>query len=177
MNSPKRPLTYQKILFSKLIGIPLTVMAGFTGGVACAGQVWLKSGFELVPTEMVLTPPPQNATWCFPDIAFTGAERFKVQLVKQLAVAHSVTYSDTILAKSTQAVFEQDELGRKGYYQLRVLAVTPKRFAVLAMPQWETNPSRYTLITEQGSFYLHAIPKRKHEKYDSLASARLGYQK
>jgi hypothetical protein len=176
MSNSKRPLTYQKILFSKLIGIPLMIMAGFTGGVTCAGQVWLKSGFELVPTEIVLTPPPPNTTWCFPDVAFTGAERFKEQLTKQLVAARSATYNDTILAKSIQATVRQDELGRKGYYQLRVLAVTPKRFAVLAMPQWETNPSRYTLITEQGSFYLHAIPKRRHEKYDSLALARLGYQ-
>ncbi len=177
MKRTNKQLTYQRVLTSKRIALPLSLVMGFLGGLLGAGYVGNKVRYELVPAEVVLTPPPPNATWCFPDVAFTGAEKFNRELTAQLLAAHTTRYNDTILNKSIKAASQQDALGREGYYQLHLLAVTPQRFAVVAMPSWETNPGRYTLMTEQGYFYLHAIPKRRHEKYDSLASARLGYRK
>jgi hypothetical protein len=176
MKRTNKQLVYQRVLTSKRIILPLALVLGFASGLLSAGYAGVKIKYEIVPAEIVVTPPPPNATWCFPDVAFTGAERFNKELTKQLLAAHSTQYKDTMLSRSIRAVIQQDELGREGYYQLHLLAVTPKQFAVIAMPHWETDPSRYTLITEQGYFYLHAIPKRRHEKYDSLASARLGYQ-
>lgn len=175
MKRTNKQLTYQRVLTSRRIALPLTLVMGFLGGLLGAGYVGNKVRYELVPAEMVLTPPSPNATWCFPDVAFAGAEKFKRELAAQVLAAHTTKYNDTILNKSMNATVQQDALGREGYYQLHLLAVTSQRFAVVAMPSWETDPSRYILITEQGYFYLHAIPKRRHEKWDSLASVRLGY--
>jgi hypothetical protein len=175
MNRMNKQLTYQRVLMSRRIALPLTLVIDFLSGLLGAGYVGNIVRYEMVPAEIVIAPPPPNATWCFPDVAFTGAEKFNMELAAQLSAAHTTQYNDTMLSKSVKAAM-QDTLGRERYYQLHVLAVTPQRFAVVAMPSWETNPGRYTLITEQGYFYIHAIPKRRHEKYDSLASARLGYQ-
>lgn len=176
MERINKQLTYQHVLTSKRIALPLTLVLGFASGLLSAGCIGIKVRYELVPAEIVVAPPPPNASWCFPDVAFTGAEKFRKNLTKQLSATQSAQYSDTMLNRSMESTIQQDELGREGYYQLNLLAVTPQHFAVIAMPHWEADPSRYTLLTEQGYFYLYAIPKRRHEKYDSLASARLGYQ-
>jgi hypothetical protein len=176
MKRNSKQLTYQLVLTAKRITLPLTLVMGFLGGLLCARYVGNKVRYELVPTEIVIAPPPPNATWCFPDVAFTGAEKFNKELAAQLLATHTTQYNETILNKSIKATIQQNELRREGYYQLHLLTVTPQRFAVVAIPTWETNPNRYTLITEEGYFYLHAIPKRRPEKYDSLASARLGYR-
>ncbi|TVT39054.1 hypothetical protein FNT36_15430 [Hymenobacter setariae] len=176
MKGMSKQRTYQKVFVSKHVALPLALVIGFLGGLLGAGYIGIKAGHEIVPTEIVITPPPPNTTWCSPDVAFSGAEKFNRELALQLLAAHTTQYNDAVLNKSIKTVMRQDALGREGYYQLHLLAVTPKEFAVVSMPSWETNPGRYTLITEHGCFYLHAIPKRRHEKYDSLASVRLGYQ-
>lgn len=171
MSSLSRPLTYQKILLSKFFDLSLAIVIGFASGLLAAGYVWAKSGYEFVPSEIVVQPPPSNATWCFPDTGLSGAETFSEELHKQMLVAHTSQYSSATLSRSLENTRRKS--AGASVYSLQLLAVTPQHFTVVAVPNADSNPSDFTLITERGYYYLHAIPKRRHEKYDSLASARL----
>lgn len=162
-------LTYQKLLTSRWVMFPLLLTLGFAGGLLCAGYFWSRSGYMFLPAEIVVKPPPPNATWCFPDFGFGGALRFRKELLTQMQKSHLSQYSDSMVNKSIRTSVANGE----NTFSLQLLHVDPAHFSVISTTKVGFSPnSNYTLITESGCYYLHPIPKRRSNDYDSLIQER-----
>lgn len=165
--SRKEP--YLKILTSKWVTFPLLLILGFAGGFISAGYGWAKSGYQFLPSEIIVKPPPPNATWCFPDVGFSGALSFKKELATQMHTSQASQYTDAIVKSSIQACLIKGD----STFALQPLHVSPKQFWVISTATGDFTPySNYTLITESGCYYLYPIPKRRSSDYDSLIQKR-----
>ena len=162
-------LTYQKLLVSPWVMVPLLLTLGFASGLLCAGYLWSKSGYEFLPSEIVVKPPPPNVTWCFPDFGFAGALSFRKELTTQMQKAHLSQYSDSVVNKSIRTSLAESE----STFSLHLLHVNPEHFWVISTTTAGISTfSNCTLITESGCYYLHPIPKRRSNDYDSLIRER-----
>ncbi|WP_210521481.1 hypothetical protein [Hymenobacter terricola] len=159
--SRKEP--YLKVLTSKWVTFPLLLILGFAGGFISAGYGWAKSGYQFLPSEIIIKPPPPGTTWCFPDVGFSRAEKFKRNLDERMASTHLGRYNDSIVRSSI------DGINTDGLCSYYLMNVGPKRFNVIFTARGGFTPhSNYTLVTETGCYYLYPIPKRRSNDYDSL---------
>jgi hypothetical protein len=166
IRSIHRQPAYQRILTSRWVAFPLLLILGFAGGLLGAGYVWAKSGYEFLPAEIVVQPPPPNVIACFPDQGFIGALKLRQELAQQMQQQHQSQYSEAVLRSSLRACVGQSD----SLYTLTLLRVSPTHYSVVAAGRGGT--TALTLATEKGCFYLHPIPKRRDEKYDSLIQLR-----
>ena len=158
-----------KILTSRWVTFPLLLIMGFAGGFICAGYGWAKSGYQFLPSEIIVKPPPSNVIACFPDMGFSGALNFQKELAAQMLKKQLRHYSDSIVKSSIQACEAQGD----DSFSLRLLHVSPKRFQVISTATGGFTPySNYTLVTESGCYYLYPIPKKRSNDYDSLIQKR-----
>ncbi|RYE90230.1 MAG: hypothetical protein EOO37_03440 [Cytophagaceae bacterium] len=147
----------------------MLVLLGFGGGLLAAGYVWAKSGYEYLPAEIIVKPPPLNATICFSDKGFAGAIKLQLELAKQMNTRKLRHYNEAIVDSSIKAYLAEND----GLYDFHMLNVRPAGFNIIAMERRGFAPhSAYTLLTEQGCYYLHPIPKRRSVDYNSLSLQR-----
>ncbi|UOQ96307.1 hypothetical protein MUN81_13720 [Hymenobacter sp. 5317J-9] len=152
-----------KILTSRWVTFPTLLILGFAAGFICAGYGWSKSGYQFVPSEIIVKPPPPGTTWCFPDVGFSRAAQFKEKLEKRMLTAQLHQYSDSIIRSSANGI-NADSLC--SYY---LMNVGPKRFNVIFSAKGSFAPTdKYTLVTETGCYFLYPIPKRRSKDYNSL---------
>ena len=165
MRRVDRQEPYLKVLTSKWVTFPLLLILGFAGGFISAGYGWAKSGYQFLPSEIIVKPPPANATLCFPDMGFAGALNFQKELAVQMRKTHLRQYNDSIIKSSIRACITKGDSA----FLLYLLHVSPKQFQVVSTATGGFTPySNYTLITESGCHYLYPIPKRRSADYDSL---------
>jgi len=164
-----RRLAYLQILPTEWAITILLVLLGFAAGLLAAGYVWAKSGYEYLPSEIIVKPPPPNATICFPDIGFAGAIKLQIELAKQMNTRNLRYYNEAIVSSSIKACLAEND----GLYNFYVLNVRPTGFNVIAVERHGFAPHRaYTLLTEKDCYYLHPIPKRRSADYNSLLLQR-----
>jgi len=169
MRRVDRQEPYLKILTSNWVTFPLLLILGFAGGFISAGYSWAKSGYQFLPPEIIVKPPPTNATWCFPDMSFAGALNFQQELAAQMHKNHLRQYSDSIMKSSIQACIAKGD----NRFSLHLLHVSPKQYQVISTATAGFTPySNYTLVTESGCYYLYPIPKKRSSDYDSLIQKR-----
>lgn len=160
---------YLRILTSNWVTLPLMLILGFAGGVIGAGYGWVKSGYQFLPSEIIIKPPPPNVIACFPDMGFAGALNFQKELAVRMHKKHLQLYSDSVVQNSIHACMAKGN----STFSLQLLHVSPKHFQVVSTATGGLTPySRHTLITESGCYYLHPIPKKRSSDYDSLIQVR-----
>jgi len=165
--SPREP--YLKALTSKWVTFPLLLILGFAGGFICAGYGWAKSGYQFLPSEIIVKPLPANATACFPDMGFAGALNFQKELATQMHKNHMRRYNDSIVKSSIRACVANGDSA----FSLHLLHVSPTQFQLVSTATGGFTPYRnYTLVTESGCYYLYPIPKRRSTDYNSLIQKR-----
>ena len=103
MRRVNRQEPYLKILTSNWVTFPLLLILGFAGGFICACYGWAKSGYQFLPSEIIMKPPPSNVTWYFPDMGFAGALNFQNELAAQMRKTHMRQYNDSIVKSSIRA--------------------------------------------------------------------------
>ncbi|HET9503466.1 MAG TPA: hypothetical protein VFO93_07990 [Hymenobacter sp.] len=164
-----RRLTQLQVLPTDWATTILLVLLGFAGGLLAAGYVWAKSGYEYLPAEIIVKPPPPNVTICFPDRGFAGAINLQAELARQMNAQKLRQYNKEMVNSSIKACLaESDSL-----YDFHVLNVRPTGFNIIAVERWGFAPrNNYTLLTEKGCYYLHSIPKRRSADYNSLLIQR-----
>ncbi|AII50936.1 hypothetical protein [Hymenobacter sp. APR13] len=140
-------------------GYPLLFVLGVGTGIIASGYEWSRRGTLEVPAEIVVTPPQSNVIACFPDMSFFSALRFQKQL------GNSWIPDSCQLQALIQQWNRQDTRSR-----LNLLRSEQGKYSIVAVSK--SGPQHLTLATERGNFLLHPIPKRLHEKYDSLVHAR-----
>jgi hypothetical protein len=145
------------------LAFPLLFILGVATGLLIAGYVWSKSRYEYFPSEIVIKPPLPNATWCFPNSSLRGAENLRTELAGRLQEGE--VSADSALVSSTIKQHNDST----DAYRLVLLKTHGTRYEVLSQGISEGD---LTLATEEGSYYLHRIPERFHEKYDSLLAIR-----
>ena len=129
MRRINRQEPYLKILISKWVTFPLLLILGFAGGFICAGYGWVKKGFQFLPSEIIMKPPPPNATWCFPDMGFIGALNFQEELAAQMRKNRLRQYNDSIVKSSIQTCLAKGGSA----FALHQLYVAPKHFQIISM--------------------------------------------
>lgn len=169
MRRARHPEPYLRTLTSKWVTFPLLLILGFAGGFISAGYGWAKSGYQFLPTEIVIKPPPSNMTICFPDIGFPGALHFQKELAVQMRKSHLRQYNESIIKSSIRACVAKDDSA----FQLHLLHVNSEHFQVVSTATESSVPyNNYTLVTESGCYYLYPIPKKRSNDYDSLIQKR-----
>ncbi|MGI4874841.1 MAG: hypothetical protein ACRYFX_27110 [Janthinobacterium lividum] len=154
---------------SKWVIASLILLLGFAGGMLAADYVWAKSGYEFLPAEIIVKPPLPNTLACFPDSGFFGGIRFQKELAKQMSAGNLRLYTKAVIRSSIKVCLAESD----SIYVFQVLSVRPTGFNVIATEKHGFVPhSNYILITEQGCYYLHPIPKRRSADYDSLLQLR-----
>lgn len=138
-------------------GYPLLFVLGVGTGIIASGYEWSQRGTWEVPTEIVVTPPGRGILACFPNWSFFSGVDFQKQM------GHAWVPDSCLLQGLIQRWNRQDTHSR-----LMLVNSTEQQYMVLS----RSEPHHLTLLTEKGSFELHPIHKRLHEKYDSLVQAR-----
>jgi hypothetical protein len=165
----RRQEPYLKLLTSKWVTFPMLLVLGFAGGFVCAGYGWAKSGYQFLPSEIIVKPPPPNATWCFPDRSFAGASNFRKELAVQMQKRHLRHYNGSIIQSSMDASVAKGN----NSFSLHLLHLSPETFQIVSAATGGFTPySNYTLVTESGCYYLYPIPKKRSNDYDSLIQKR-----
>ena len=160
---------YLKVLTSKWVTFPLLLILGFASGFLCASYGWVKSGYQFLPLEIIVKPPPPNTIACFPDMSFFGALDLQKELTTQMNETHMRHYNDSIVQRSLNVCMASND----GRFSLRILHVSPKQFQVISTETGGFTPySHHTLVTESGCYKLYPIPKRLSSDYDSLIQKR-----
>ncbi|HEX8656850.1 MAG TPA: hypothetical protein VF690_04920 [Hymenobacter sp.] len=160
---------YLKVLTSKWVTFPLLLILGFAGGFISAGYGWAKSGYQFLPSEIIVKPPSPNVIACFPDMGFAGALNFQKELATQMRENHLRQYTNSIVKSSIRACVAKDDSA----FSLHLLHVSPKQFQIVSTATGGFTPyGNYTLVTESGCYYLHPIPKKRSSDYDSLIQKR-----
>lgn len=147
------------------LGYPLLFVLGVAVGLLVAGYVWGKSQYQFVPREIVLQPPPPNSTWCFPNTSLRGAEAIRAALAGRLHKNYAAKSADSTLIETTIHQLNDST----DTYNLALLWTNKTHYEIVSRG---VSDGDITLATEEGTFYLHQIPERFHEKYDSLVAAR-----
>ncbi|MBF9140151.1 hypothetical protein [Hymenobacter properus] len=169
MKRKNRQEPYLKILTSNWVTFPLILILGFAGGFISAGYGWAKSGYQFLPSEIIIKPPPPNVIACFPDMGFVGALKFQKELSVQMQKKHLQQFNDLVVQSSIDSCLANSGKG----FSLQLLHASPKHFQVISSSTGGLAPySRHTLITESGCYYLHPIPKRRSGDYNSLIQLR-----
>ena len=169
MTRINRQEPYLIILTSRWVTFPLLLILGFAGGFISAGYGWVKSGYQFLPSEIIVKPPPPNATWCFPDMGFAGALSFQKELAAQMHQSQLHQYNDSIMRSSIRACIANGDSA----FALHLLHVSPTHFQVVSTSAGGLTPfNNYTLVTESGCHYLYPIPKKRSNDYDSLIQQR-----
>ncbi|MBG8552101.1 hypothetical protein [Hymenobacter guriensis] len=145
------------------LAYPLLLILGICMGLLAAAYYWSRSGHLLVPGEIVVQPPPQNATWCFPNTSLRGAVAVRTALQGRLHADASFRQADSSLVVAT---VRQLNDSAHHVYTLTLLRTGRAHYEILSQGDYGE-----TMATEEGTFQLHRIPVRYHEKYDSLALA------
>ncbi len=169
MRRIRRQEPYLKVLTSRWVMFPLLLIVGFAGGFVCASHSWARSGYQLLPSEIIVRPPKSNLAACFPDRGFIGALKLQQELRTQMHKKHLQYYSDSVVRSSIHACVTEGN----GAFALYALHASPQQFRVLATATGGFTPyHNYTLVTESGCYYLHPIPKKWSSDYDSLIQIR-----
>lgn len=151
------------------LGYPLLFILGIGTGVIAAGYEWSKNGYLAVPQEIVVAPPPSNITWCFPNTSLRNAVRVRAALAGRLHENASSKKVDSLMVVATIKRLNDSMQLDHATYPLTLLRHRGQRYEVLV----QGIGGELTLATEEGTYYLHQIPERFHEHYDSLVRARM----
>ncbi|WP_206982076.1 hypothetical protein [Hymenobacter telluris] len=111
-----------------------------------------------------MQPPLSGTTWCFPNTSLRGAEAVRAALVGKLHNNSAAKSSDSTLIQNTIRQLNDST----NSYTLALLRTNKTHYEIVSHG---IEDEEITLATEEGTFYLHQIPERFHEKYDSLADA------
>lgn len=121
--------------------------------------------YRLIPTEIVIKPPPVNTSWCFPNTSLRGAEKVQQLLRGRLHVGKRAVQADSQTVADAVRISNLNDPP----YHLWVLGSLGEHYTILSQGAYEL-----TLATEKGNFYLMRIPTRFDAKYDSLVDVRFG---
>ncbi|UOQ74674.1 hypothetical protein [Hymenobacter cellulosilyticus] len=143
----------------------LALVMGLAGGALAMQYNWLAGPYETVPKEIIREPPPPGATWCVPEASLHIATQFQKELVQELKRVGQDQLDSVVLARTVKKINSQYNSNIR---HLTVITLHKGRYEVLASDGFDNA----TLVTNEGTYKLHSIPIKFHEKYDSLVAAR-----
>jgi len=139
------------------------LLLGLFFGLLLSNRMWSILEYRIVPDEIVVQPP-LSGTWCFPNTSLRGAETIRAALVGKLHNNSAAKSTDSTLIENTIRQLNDST----NSYNLKLLWTNRTHYKIVSCG---SKVDDITLATEEEAFFLHQVPERFHEKYDSLADA------